>query len=306
MTFPLPQSVPGVVEVELLAGARADRARAPDLLVEVPHGADERAHYDGLRGRLRGDLPEGLELFFDVNTDIGAWAYGRATARALLAAEPRRSALILRSSIPRTFVDCNRPADYGGGDLGAGGLTPGIPSYVRDPDDRALLVALHRRYVDVATDAYARICGAGGLALAPHTYGPRTVGIDAVDETIVTKLRWALDPARHDSWPLRAEIDLLTRDGEGRCWAPEGIEARLLADFAAAGFSGVANEAYHLHPSALAHAWSVAHPGRVLCMEVRRDLLVEAWTPFAPMRVVDERCVAIAEVLAPALLERLD
>lgn len=297
----LPVSVEHVVDVELLRGPSARAGEPPDLLIEVPHGADQRAHYEPLRRRLQGDLPADLHLYFNLNTDVGAWAYGRATAQALIAAAPQRSILLLRSLIPRTFVDCNRRVDYQGGRPEDGGLTAGIPSYVRDERDRALLLELHERYCDSARRAFASVCGAGGLALVPHTYGPRTLGIDAIDDEVISKLRWACEPGRHDTWPLRAEIDLLTRDGEGRLLAPEGLEARLLADFAAAGFGVRANETFNLHASTLAYEWSTTYPGQVLCLEVRRDLLVERWTPFEEMQVVERSCRRVASVLAPAL-----
>lgn len=305
MSVELPRSLEHVVHVELLRGPDAQPDAAPDLLVEVPHGADEPGHYEALRGRLRGDLPDDLHLFFNVNTDVAAWAYGRASALALIARAPTRSALLLRSLIPRTFVDCNRRADYGGGRLDEGALTPGIPDYVRDVDDRALLLELHRAYLEVARAAFALVCGAGGLALVPHTYAPRSVGITAIDERIIDSLRWGYAPERHDTWPLRAEVDLLTRDGEGKLLAPEGAESRLLADFAAAGFEAKANETYYVHPSTMAHEWATTHPGRVLALELRRDLLVETWTPFEPMRVAEARCQQVAEVLAPVLFDHL-
>jgi hypothetical protein len=305
MTVRLPASIEHVVDVELLRGSAADPEGVPDLLVEVPHGADERGHYDALRQRLRGDLPDELHLFFNLNTDVGAWAYGRATAQALIAAAPERSVLILRSLIPRTFVDCNRRADYRGGRLDEGALTPGIPSYVRDEDDRALLLELHRRYLGAARRAFEIVCGAGGLALVPHTYGPRSLGIDAVDDDIIAKLRWACEPDRHDTWPLRAEVDLLTRDGDGKLFAPEGIEVRLLTDLRAAGFEVKANDTYNLHPSTVGHEWSTTYPGQVVCLEVRRDAVVETWMPFEAMRVVPEKCDRIARVLAPVLAEML-
>jgi hypothetical protein len=305
MPVALPASVEDVAHVELLRGPHADPEAAPDLLVVVPHGADERLHYDRLRDRLRGPLPADLHVFFHVNTDVAAWAYGRATAEAVIAAAPQRSVLLVRSLIPRTFVDCNRRADYSGGRLDQGALTPGIPSYVRDEVDRALLLELHQSYEDVAQRAFTLVCGAGGLALVPHTYGPRSLGIDAVDERIVDNLRWACAPERHDSWPLRAELDLLTRDGDGHELAPAGLEAELLAAFAEAGFEAKANDTYFLHPSTLGHAWSVSHPGQVLSLEVRRDLLVEAWLPFEPMRAVPEQCARVARVLAPALERQL-
>lgn len=305
MPVALPASIEDVVDVELLRGPHADPEAPPDLLVEVPHGADERRHYDRLRERLRGELPDDLHVFFHVNTDVAAWAYGRATAERLLAAAPQRSVLLVRSLIPRTFVDCNRVASYDGGRLDQGALTPGIPSYVRDEDDRELLLDLHARYVDVARRAFALVCGAGGLALVPHTYGPRSLGIEAIDERIVDSLRWACAAERHDTWPLRCEIDLLTRDGDRRELSPAGLEAELLAAFADAGFEAKANDTYFLHPSTLGHEWSSGHPGKVLSLEVRRDLLVDAWLPFEEMRPVADECERIAKVLAPALLRAL-
>ena len=305
MSPDLPRSIPDLVEVELLRGASAPADATPDLLVEVPHGADERRHYDALRERMRGELPAELHAFFHLNTDVGAWAYGRASAERVLAAAPERSALIVRSLIPRTLVDCNRRSDYTGGRLDEGALTPGLPPYVRDAGDREMLLELHMRYVEVARRSFELVCGAGGLALIPHTYGPRSLGIDAIDDEIVTKLRWACAPERHDTWPLRAQVDLLTRDGEGRLYAPSGLEERLLADFGAAGFEAKANDTYLMHESTLAFEWSSRFPGRALCLELRRDLLVEAWTPFEQMWAVPEKVARVAEVLAPALLDHL-
>ncbi|MBM4283303.1 MAG: hypothetical protein FJ137_22015, partial [Deltaproteobacteria bacterium] len=53
----LPRPIPGVVDVELLSGAQASPSTSPSLLVEVPHGACRRVHYDALRARMKGDLP---------------------------------------------------------------------------------------------------------------------------------------------------------------------------------------------------------------------------------------------------------
>ncbi|MGE0709054.1 MAG: hypothetical protein AB7N76_00170 [Planctomycetota bacterium] len=302
----LPRSIPDVLDVELLRGAEAAPDAVPDLLVEVPHGADRRADYDGLRARLVGDLPAGLADFFHMNTDVGAWAYGRATAQALLERDPRRSALVLRSLIPRTFIDCNRPADFGGdSDLSAGGVTAGIPAYVEDPRDLELLLELHRAYVTAAAAAYERVCGRGGLALVPHTYGPRTVGIEKVDRTIVEQLRWAHEPARYETWPLRAEVDLLTRDGEGRLLAPEGIEEALFESFAAQGFSPKANDTYFLHAATLGHGWSARYPGRLVCLEVRRDLLVPEWRPFEEMTATEAGVARVVAALVGPLYDLL-
>ncbi|MEQ9649430.1 MAG: hypothetical protein RLO52_28285 [Sandaracinaceae bacterium] len=112
----------GVARVAHLRGADADPAAPPDLLVEVPHGADRREHYDALHARMVGALPEDLHEFFHANTDMGAWDVGRRVAERILAEDPSRSALLVRCLIPRTFVDTNRLVDAAD-ELGAGGLT---------------------------------------------------------------------------------------------------------------------------------------------------------------------------------------
>lgn len=297
--------VPGVLEVEVVAGAQAADDGAFDLLVEVPHGADERAHYDALRGQLKGELPEDLHCFFHINTDVGAWAYGRQTAEAVVRARPQTRALLLRCLIPRTFVDTNRSVEFTGGDLDKGGLTAGIPAYVCDEDDRRLLLELHAAYVSVVKRAYEEVCGAGGLALIPHTYGPHTLGIASVDDDIVEQLRWACEPERLATWPVRAEVDLLTRDKVGQELSPPGMEGRLLKDFARAGFAPKANDTYFLHEATLAWRWATQYPGQTLGLEVRRDLLVEAWRPFEEMRATDEAAARVGAVLAPALVDEL-
>jgi hypothetical protein len=231
-----------------------------------------------------------------MNTDEGAYAYGRATAEAILAAQPTRSALVVRSLIPRTFVDCNRPADFEGGN----GLTAGLPAYMRHEGDRALLLGLHRQYVALVEQAFKAVCGAGGVALLPHTYGPRTLPITHVGDDIVRQLRDAYAPGKTETYPLRAEVDLLTRDGDGALHCPEGLETALLVSFATADFQVKANDTYYLHPGALGHRWCVTYPGRVLSLEIRRDLLTD-WVPFEECLASPERVARVVGALAPAL-----
>src|SRR6202011_3940485 len=111
MTVPSIESISEVAEVERILGKDCDPSAPPALLVEVPHGADRRAHYEALRRRLVGDLPADLHIFFHVNTDIGAYDYGRRVAEQVVAALPRRSALVIRCLVPRTFIDTNRLED---------------------------------------------------------------------------------------------------------------------------------------------------------------------------------------------------
>ncbi|AKF03884.1 hypothetical protein [Sandaracinus amylolyticus] len=296
------QSVPlasldGVAHVERLDGPRADHDAPPALLVEVPHGADRRAHYDALRARMRGALPEDLHVFFHVNTDVGAWEYGRRVAERVIAARPERSALLVRCLIPRTFVDTNRLEDAAES-LATGGMTAGVAPYVRDASDIALLLELHRAYVAVIDRAYEHVCGAGGFALTPHTYGPRTMGIAKIDDDIVHALRAAHEPDAWARWPVRPEIDLITRTPQGELLAPEGMPEALVTAYRALGHEAVEGGAYTLHPSTQAHRFATRHRGQVLCLEIRRDLLVERYEPFDEMRVVSERADRFAAPIA--------
>ena len=300
-----PTSIDGVAFVERLDGPGADPDAPPALLVEVPHGADRRAHYDALRGRLRSLLPDDLHIFFHMNTDVGAWALGRRAAERVLAAHPSRSALLVRCLLPRTFVDTNRAAEAAD-ELARGGLTAAIPPYVDDPADITLLSELHRAYEALTERAYAHVCSSGGLALTPHTYGPRSVGIERVDETIVEQLRRTHEPDAWRGWPIRPEVDLITRDADGRDHAPVGIAAELEAGYEALGVNVAHGSTYYLHPSTQAHRWSVRYPGQVLCLEVRRDLLVGDYTPFEEMIAAEPQVDRMAGPVADALIRRLD
>ncbi|MBI2892918.1 MAG: hypothetical protein HYY06_05150 [Deltaproteobacteria bacterium] len=296
----IPFSIEGVVDVERIDGAAADPATPPALLVEIPHGADRRAHYDALRGRLVGDLPKDLNVFFHANTDVGAWNYGRRAAEMVVAAAPERSALVVRCLVPRTFIDTNRLEDATE-DLAKSGLTAGIAPYVRHPADRALLLELHRAYVGVVERAVDLVCGNGGFGLCPHTYGPRTMGIAKIDDAIVEELRRAHEPEAWAGWPLRPEIDFITKDPDGAARAPEQIVRQLLAAYRALGLETAECATYTMHPSTQGARWAARYPDRFLCLEVRRDLLVETYTPFEEMRVRPDAVDRIATPLATAI-----
>lgn len=267
------------------------------LLVEVPHGATERRHLDALAARLRGPLPADLEAFFHVNTDEGAPELAAAIGARL---GDRVAGAIVRSTIPRTLIDCNRLV---GGEV-ASGMTAGLPPYVRDPADRELLLDLHARYADLAAAAYAEVCGGGGLALALHTYAPRSIAV-AVDDDIVPSLRREYAAERLDRWPLRPEVDLIAATAEGESWVPEGWVERARRELAAAGLEAAVDATYSLHPATLAHRLSVAHPARVVCLEVRRDLLGDPWRPFEASAIGETKVARVAEPLARALEEQL-
>lgn len=286
------RSIPDVAEYALVRGAAAQDE--PALLLEIPHGATRAAHFDALRGALVGSYPGDLRDFFFVNTDVGAPELALRIALAVVAADPKRSVAVLRCLVPRTFVDCNRVID------GApAGMTPGVHVWVKDPRDLALLLARYGAYRALAESLYAGICGRGGLALMVHSYAPRSIDVP-VDENIVASLRAAYLPEKIGSWPLRAEVDLIADDPEGKPLACEPLVRELLAS----DLHAVRCGSYALHPSTLAHVFATKYPGRTLCFEVRRDLLVEEFTPFAEMRADPKKLERIALVLARAIRER--
>lgn len=294
-------SIPDVCEVSLVRGARSNGEA--DLLLEVPHGATRAEDFHALRRALRGSYADDLAEFFFVNTDVGAPEVAQRIAERVTTADPTRCALILRSRIPRTFIDCNRVIDASAraASSKAGEMTPGVQAWVRDPADVRLLLERYFAYRELASSAFERVCGAGGLGLMVHSYAPRSVDVP-VDERIVEHLRAAYAPERVESWPLRSPVDLIVDAPDGTRLADPQLVERAQSEFARAGFDVALNGAYALHPVSLAHEFARRHPGRTLCFELRRDLLVREFTPFQEMRGDPEKVARIAKPLALAVL----
>jgi predicted N-formylglutamate amidohydrolase len=299
MTLPV-QSIPGVCDVQLFRGAEAGGGGLPAVLLEVPHGATRTRHFDSLRSRLQGELPADLADFFHVNTDVGAPEVSWALAARLVRERPGWSVLVLCSEIARTFIDCNRVIDLSPSDYRAGGVTPGLQPYVRDPRDQRLLRELHTAYVDLTGAAYRWICDPGGVAVLVHTYAPTTVDVE-VDDQIVPSLRRAYQPEVAARWPVRPEIDLIARDGAGRVWSEPLVRA-LAAAFAEDGFQAAISATYPLHPSTQGFRHVQRHAPRAVCLEVRRDLLVDRFTPFQEHQVDPAKVDRVVAPLARALL----
>ena len=297
MTDDLLTSLPRVADVEIVRGARADGP--PQFLFEMPHGATRAAHFDDLRSELHGDYPSDLRDFFFVNTDVGAPELARRTAEFLVAQRPSCSALLLTARSPRTFVDCNRVIDADEHQSPTG-MTPGLHAWVRDPRDRALLIARHTAYRQLAERAFALVCARGGLGVMLHTYAPRSIDVP-VDDHVVLHLRAAYRPETIGTWPLRPAIDLIAATPDGRTLADENLLAAVRREGAAAGLEVATNNTYPLHPSTLAFAFAERHPRHTLCLEVRRDLLVREFTPFAEMIADHERVDRVARLLANAI-----
>jgi hypothetical protein len=296
--MPAPTSIPHVVDVLTFRGAQA--GPTPNLLIEIPHGATRTSDFDDVAQRLTSPLPEGLVDFFHVNTDAGAPELGVALAHRLIRDDPTKSVAMLRCRVPRTFIDCNRRVDASPEDFKAGKVTPGLMPWVTTEDDRALLLQRYRAYVNAVDEAAALVMPAGGAMLLLHTYAPRSVGVE-VDLNIVRSLHAAYTPEMEPTWPLRPPVDVIGTTVEGQSLAPGAVVARLTASLQTLGVGLANGESYPLHPSTLAHGHVVKWPGRVLCLEVRRDLLADPWTPFAQMRIRDEACGRLAGPFAEAM-----
>ena len=296
--MPAPTSIPHVVDVLTFRGAQA--GPTPDLLIEIPHGATRTADFDDVAQWLSSPLPEGLVDFFHVNTDAGAPELGVAIAHRLTKEDPTKSVAILRCRIPRTFIDCNRRIDARPEEFKAGKVTPGLMPWVTTDDDRALLLQRSRAYMNAVDDAASLVMPKGGAMLLLHTYAPRTVGVE-VNLDIVKSLHAAYRPETESTWPLRPEVDVIGTTVEGQSLAPAPVVDRLKTSLAALGLGLANGESYPLHPSTLAHGHVVKWPGRVLCVEVRRDLLAAPWTPFAQMAISDDACARFAGPFVEAM-----
>lgn len=296
------RSVPDVCDVHVIRGASAHPDSTPDVLLETPHGATTDADFHRLRARLVGRYDDDLLAFFRINTDVGSPELAERTALRIVAEAPGRSVALVRCRIPRTFVDCNRILPAAGVETDAGAsLSPGLPPYVTEPDDRALLTELHRSYLEVVTAAARAVCaGTRGRAIQVHTYAPRSVDV-RVDAAVCANLRAAYAPDTVARWPLRPEIDLIDRDGDRTVLADPALADAAASALAATGLTVVRGDTYHLHPVTVAHALAVAHPAQTLCFEVRRDLLVREFVPFAALEVDDAAVDRIAGPLAAAI-----
>ena len=289
-------SIPGVVDATYF-GAGPAAVSAVDLLIEIPHGATQTIDFTALAARLSSPLPDALVDFFHVNTDAGAPELAEAIAAAFVAAEPARKALVLRCRVPRTFIDCNRNIDAAPEDFKAGKVTPGLMPWITTAEDRALLRGLYEAYVGAVGEA-ARSLTPDGAMLLLHTYAPRSVDL-TVDLDIVPRLRRAYEPSIEPTWPLRPPIDVISTAGDGTSYAPPEVLAALQEELAPLPVAISAT--YPLHPSTLAYAHVMARPGRALCVEVRRDLLADPFTPFAEMKIGAEKVAKLAGPMTTAI-----
>lgn len=285
-------SIPGICEIT----RHGDFVSGRGFLIELPHGATRGVHFEALRGRLRDDYPDDLEQFFFVNTDVGGPECADEIARRL--ARRGHGVLVVRCLLPRTFVDCNRVVGNG---LRGEGMTPPVPWFVKDEVDIALLLSMYDRYQALARRCYQSVCGAGGRGLILHTYAPRSVDIDRIDDDIVLRLREAYEPGRFERWPLRPAVDIISENTAGRLLAAEISVETLEREYAAIDIAAALNATYRLHPETQGFVHSERHPGQLLCIEIRRDLLAEPFDPFREMHIAPANVARMCGPIVTAL-----
>jgi len=124
----------------------------------------------------------------------------------------------------------------------------------------------------------------------------------AVLHRIVERLRAEYRPDAIGKWPLRAEVDLITTAPDGTMLADAALVGRARAAFEREGMVVAQNGAYALHPSSMAWVYATKFPGRTLCIEMRRDLLMREFTPFQEMEIDPAKADRMAVALAGALV----
>jgi len=288
-----------IADVHWIRGAACAATTPPSLLIEVPHGATDTADFDALAAQLLSPLPDGLVDFFHVNTDVGAFELALATAQHRVASLTDSCVLIVRSRIPRTFIDCNRRIDEPPEAYRAGRVTPGLMPWVIAPADIVLLRERHAQYLAIVKAATDVLSPTAGVLLL-HSYAPRSVDVE-VNLDVVKNIRAAYQPEVQLGWPVRPEFDVIGRDIDGHSHIPATLIDALRSSFGAFGWTVADSATYPLHPSTLAWDHVMQHPGRALCLEVRRDLLADPFDPFVQMRISTAQVDQIARPLAASL-----
>ena len=286
----LPQGSEGVVEVVVHRGGGPGW-----LLIEVPHGATRKRDYDAVATRLKSALPDQLDHFFFVNTDIGAPEGADQLGRTLSAEGV--NVVVARCLVPRTFIDTNRVPGRTTQGVVKDGLTPAVPGYIDAPEDAEWLGALHARYHQVVGALYDRVCGgADGLALQLHSYAPRSVEVEKTDAGIVAALHAAYQPEVYAAWPERPPIDLISATADGSFRTAPALVTALLREFAADGIAAGENATYHLHPATMGLFYAQAWPGKVVCVELNRGLVADPFVPFGVSPIGEAK---VARMVAP-------
>ena len=94
---------------------------------------------------------------------------------------------------------------------------------------------------------------------------------------------------------------MIGRELDGTDRAPAAVVEALRRELAGQGIALADSATYPLHPSTLAWDHVMTRPGRALCVEVRRDLLADPFTPFAEMQIGADKVERLAAPFVRAL-----
>ena len=271
----------------------------PSVFIELPHGATKTEHYHTFAQRMP-EIDTSMIQFFYTNTDIGT----PELAKEVMSLLEETDVCILQSYIPRTFVDCNRNLERNLSDYKAAKVTPGLPSYVPEHHHQ-WLKDIHKRYTRKAEELYKKVCGNNGVAIMLHSYAPKSVGIHTVDKDIVEKLRWAYEPEQYTQWPERPEIDIICTTLEGVNIAHPILYKELRALLGTQYTIG-SSQTYPMHHATMAYAHAQKYFEQTLCLEIRRDLLVEKFRPCVELPIQPQRIHHFAQKIAKAIQQTLN
>ena len=113
--------------------------------------------------------------------------------------------------------------------------------------------------------------------------------------------REAYEPETYAGWPVRPEVDLITEDPEGNLLAPADWADSVIESYRRIGVAAGQNGTYRLSPRSAGYRHAAARPDRVLCAELRRDLLAEPFDPFVEMTIGESKAWRMALPLSSSL-----
>ena len=140
--------------------------------------------------------------------------------------------------------------------------------------------------------------GQAGHCINLHTYAPRTVNLGLIRDDIVTAMRRAYEPDVYEDWPLRPEVDLITETPEGVRLGDEAWLRRVRRGVRGDRRVGGGERRLSLIPDTMGRIYAERYPGRLLCVEIRRDLLADPYDPFVEMKISAEKALRMAGPLA--------
>jgi len=164
-----------------------------------------------------------------------------------------------------------------------------------------LLRQRYDTYSALVRDTVAALHPDAGTVLL-HTYSPYSVDVH-VDDNIVASMHRAYQPDVVKTWPMRPELDVISRDTEGHDHAPTALVNALRTQIEAIDLTLGDSTTYPMHPSTMAWDHVMARPGLTLCLEVRRDLLADPFDPFVEMNIGAHKVARLATPIAAAMAD---